>query len=627
MDITKRDFVAGAAGLAAALAETAAGKTGPAGDSISRPLEAWLWDLPNEYPSEAHWTNAIDLARSGVGEMASLKGKAAAGPQGLLAVLERVREIRGKTGHLARFAVLSRLIDQSSDTARARYDAATALEAEVEGAVSWLEPEILAIGRHSIAEWLTSEPKLAAFRVRIDRILWQGIHSPPDAERSLLAKMERWPRTSPDIYGALSDVDISWSSVAGPDGKAIVADGEAYALYRRSPNTKLRSAVSRAYLTRLKAMEATYGLLYTRRIEGHLTIAREHGYTDLIDAALDRFDAMPAGTAEGLIRATRSQSAMFARWSMLLGRALATNGPTTFGDLPVLPVEYTASLPIERAVVLAAGALAPFGTRYRQRLAERWAKPWFHLPPTPHKAGDVGVYWQVGGGNPYAIMTYGGDLASSALFSSVSALMMWYADIPDSLAPDRREEDPPVHGNAIWYMGRMLHNDHLLAQTRDPKQRKAILLEDLWLLQRGCFLNIVTTELQKLVNVSVAGGSPMTGAQISAAWLRLLREFYNGVEVEDYFATQWMTQAQGFYNETLTVFALAMSAAAALAESVQNRKPGTLAGLQLNDVEGSRFSHPLLKAAGVDLSAADAHDALFRRLAKRLDQLAEVVEA
>ena len=233
----------------------------------------------------------------------------------------------------------------------------------------------------------------------------------------------------------------------------------------------------------------------------------------------------------------------------------------------------------------------------------------------------------MGGGHPYAIMTYRDDLSSSRLFASSAMLMMDYADLPAGFTPDLRSEDQPVHGNVIWTAARLLHDDYLLAHTTDRAERIALLVEGLRYLVRAFHGYAVAVDLERRIAASIREGKPLSGEAISAQNLALLRAYMadgrGGPAVTEEFAPEWITQSNLFYGHAHPVFLLCAVGAAALVEKIQAGDRKTIEGLSrgLGASQGSLYSQDLMLAMDVDLADSGVRQAIFRRMERKLGDL------
>jgi oligoendopeptidase F len=616
-DLILSTVAVGLAGAGRALAQAPAGVQGSS-------AQAWVWDLAEQYPDQAAWDADLAWIEARLAALPALRGTAGRGGGELLTVLDAIRDLRGRAGHMARYAVLARNLAASSDAAAARLDAATALEHRVDLVLAPLIHDVATVERAKVAAWRAAEPRLEAHRLRLHRIFREARWTAPEGEEALLIQLDRWPRSSSVIYDALGQVDVKWPSISLADGTAVVADADAFNRLRRSPDAGARRAVARAHLGRLREFENVYGLLYGRRIEGDMIAARRRGYANLIDAAFDINEAIPPGAAAAMIQAAQAGRPLLARWAAAMAK-LQSLPRVEFADVLARPLRYDRRVPIEEAAELCAAAFAPMGRAYVARMRERWRQRQLHLPPAPDKSSEVGVWWQVGGGHPLGMMTYNDDVLSAGMFCRVTGGMMWYGDIPPELAPDVREDDPAVQGNGHWYMSQFLFDDRFTPTVKEPAARAVLLNNQLALLYRNFYEPLMGAELELQVTAEVARGVTPSGGQISERYLALLRHYLDGVQVEEHFGGLWMLQGQGFYGEVLPGFAMAVSVGAALAEAVGRGDRRAILGIQATSAGDSQYSYDLLTQAGLDVADPAMHKAMLRRFERLLSEFEQLV--
>lgn len=580
--------------------------------------EAGNWDLRTVYPDDAAWNAERDAVLAGIAAMPAVRARPLRERADLLAALAAVSSLRASAGRMARFALLASEVDSSDDVARARQEAATGLEARVEDAVAWLAPAVRALDRDTLARWVREEPALAPHRRRLDRIA-RGARA--GASEDSGASLLRWARTSADVYDALMEADLKWPALEAPGTEPVALDRAAFNRLRRSPDRAVRDAANRGHLQRLQELEAPLGLLLGRRIEADLAAAKAQGFTNSIDAAFVRDDALPPAAWRTLVDSARANRPTLLRLERLLARAQGQPA-IEFADLYAQPEVGAFRPTLAQSMDLIVSAAEPLGPAYQEDLRARFRQPWMHLAPAEHKSGTVGVFWQVGGGHPYGLMTFNCNLASSRTLAALGGLLMWYADIPPALAPDRREEDPAVHGNAIWYLLQNLHDDELMRRTTKPRERVAILVDGIYRLRNNFYNYAVTTELEQRVLAAQERGEPLTGAQVSAQNLALLREYFGDSAVDDRYGIYWATYPQLFYSHTQVVFGVAAAAGALWAERVTQGDARAIAAVRLTQTaKGSQYSADLLQAAGIDVATPAPYEAVVRRLEAKLDEL------
>jgi oligoendopeptidase F len=582
-------------------------------------IDRYVWDLSSLYPDQSAWEAERTTILEKIKTIVRLQGSLGRSAKSLADGLDQVSDLRARGSKMAIYGILVSSVDTRSEKAQNQYDVGTTLDAQVEAAVSFVPSELAAIGEQRLTQWLSEEPRLDRHRLRINRILWEAPHTLPAEEQSLVASMARWPQVSEDVFWALHDSDLNWPTQRNAAGKDVAFNVYSY----RSPGQQQERA---AFLSRLGSLENAFGLLYTRRIEADLTIARHRKFQDGIDAYWFLRDGMPEGTHRLMVEVARANLAIAHRYFILRDRALGVNG-ASYADLYTPPTGINRSFLIAEAMNTAISASAPLGPQYQERLRERFDAHWMHLPTWPNKRVTAEIYPPVGGAHPYLIMGYSPTYAKSRAFAGVVTLMMSDAEIPGNRIPDTRD-DPATYQNCVIYIGEILHDDYLRSTASNRQERIAFLVNSLDLLWNQYFRWTLVAELDARIQELIIQGKAPSGAQISKMYLDLLREYAGpGVAVDDAFAAEWMTFSIPFESYEHQFWPPAMAAAASIMEGVRTGKINAITAVTGIFGRGdSDRSYLMLKNVGVDLRAKGPYEAVIRRMKSHLDELENLLD-
>lgn len=572
------------------------------------------WDLDSLYPSQEAWDAEAAHVRSRLASIFERRGHTLDTAESLADLLDLVSDARGRAGRMAKVGVLQAEVDTTSSNAAARREEALALEATVESQVAFLADAVLAIDPDRIDEWLRSDPRVGRHGRRLRRIRFEGRFT-RGASQSATAQLARLSRTAADAYGALMSSDLQWPALDTNAG-IVALDPTTHARLARDASRAVRHAANERFLSHLRRFESLAGMLLTRRVEGDLALARAAGLDDPVDRLFVLADGLPPQAYRRMFEVAQRGKTVFTRVFRALARA---QGLTTLSLDDVhaqlaTPRIYTYSESVDLAV---AGA-APLGAAYQAQLRQRLAAPWIHARPDAHKSGTVGAYWQVGGGHPHVLLSFRGRHSNSRTLSAAAALMMAYASIPDEAAPDRREEDLPVFGNALWYLGQLAHDDTLLQRAKTRGERVGLLAEQIYVVWNVYARWSLAAQFETEIGRRVAAGRPPGGAELSAYYMSLLREYFGGpggVEIAPYFGTEWMTFDTMFYGPHQLTFPAAMAAAVALRSRIALGDAAALdtvrQGLARSE---THYSHDVLKGAGIDLSTSAPYEHVLDHL-------------
>lgn len=584
-------------------------------------LSRYVFDLSSLYSGP----DAFDADRAAVaagirdiGAVSHTLGRSAAD---LAGGLDRIAALRSRVTRMAVYASLCNDLDSESGQAQRQYDAATALETRVESAVAFLADAVSAIGEPTVRRWLDSEPRLARHRMRLARIFHDAPHRLAAPEEALLASMAAWPRVSADAFWALHESDLSWPVRPGLDGQPAPVT---LSNFRNGFPADRAEEAAESFFARLRGMEKIFGLLYTRRIEADRVAAGYHRFESGIDALWWLRDGFPEGTFRAILDASRSARRLLPRMVALRGRALGIRDGG-YSSLFTAPPDGGRRYSIREAVAAAVAASEPLGKDFQDRLARMIEAGWMHLPPAPAKRPVFEIFALPGGAHPFMLYTYRGNYRSSQVFTGAVLDMMKDADVPADQASDTRD-DPPVYGNGIIYVGEMLHDDWRAAHASSRAEKIAALVSALDVVRRNFFDVTALGELDERVEKLVAAGAPPTGAEVSALYLQILRETFGRGEgnrgVPDAFGAAWMAEPVPFLSYEHQFWAGSVAAAARIVEGLRQGSPDARRAVHglLGHVESDR-SHPLLLAAGIDLTRPDACAALIRRTERLCDEL------
>ncbi len=557
-------------------------------------------------------------------QFATLRSSPITSARQLADLLDEADYLRGRAGNLARFAVLTSAFNRTDRAAQARRDAATGLEVQVETDVSWLDRAVSVLGRDKLTAWSGSEPRLRPHGWAINAAIRTDGHNYPAGSETAYAALERAASTSSDVYNLLMASDLGWASAADEQGKTVTLDPGAFSTLAASRQTSVRRSAVETYYLRLRSLEQPLAQLMTRKYGIDRSIARGREFENGTDDFFARSDGLPPGTFRRMLGLTRANRDTIMRYAQTVGRL--NNLPNVeYADLDVASPEIGRSFSLEQSEAIAIDCLAPLGAQYQSTARQRMAQPWFDFASRPNKdASAVGLYWQVGHGrHPYGMLSYTDDYRGSRSVAAMVTVTMFYVDLPPDKIPPRREEDFPIYGNSIWFLGNLLHLDYLLAHAASRQERIGLLTADLRRMFDNYVQGVVATEFEARLEELVASGKPPAGHQVTELYLSLLNDYYGGyVQIPESSGEEWMTLGTAFYGHVLDEWAFAMAGAVAMMEQVRAQDAKSVAAIVSPMSQPCSFtSYDLLRDAGADPTTEAFCEAIFKRMTAEMNLL------
>jgi oligoendopeptidase F len=578
------------------------------------------WNLGDIYPTETDWSNAVADINNSILDM-DKRAKNIDTALALAELLDAVYSLRSRAGKLAKVGLLEHFTDTTNEQFKRKMEQSEFLESQVESAVAFVGSIIRRIPKEQLIKWQKQTPQLARHKRRINRTLrTASFNLTPEAE-SVIADLTRLPRTANDVYRQLIGSDLNW-----PIDNKIKLTPNNYNEIRRTKALQDRERSSKAFFNHLGNYQDLFALALMRRIEGDSLIAKHRGLSSSVDTLLVLQDGFEMNGHQQIYEAiSQSQKKMaFIVGTLARAKSQPYLTPSDFRSLVNKEKRSYTRDYAHRITLKAAEFISP---EYSSLMASRLKLPWMHLSDDENKSNTVGVFWQVGGGDPHTIFKYRDDYISFRLYSSAAFLMMGLADIPDEKAPERREEDLPVFSNALWYLGHFMQTDALL-QSNNTSAIKKQVLANLLTRSLNTLVNYAAmVKLEDYISQTLLSGESISPEDINTYYLSTLKTFFAGTDmnIQEYWKRGWINESFAFYGPHYASFYQAISSALTLKNKISQGDKRAIKVIQHGIAySDTHFSADVLKEAGIDMSSIDTYlnaiDALYK-IALQLDAL------
>lgn len=331
------------------------------------------WDLSLIFATEADFTAAVEKIKALAGTIENTYKNALTTPESIaecLALYEKLEILLYQTTSYTSLAVS---VDYTDTEAQARDAKMTALCAETESRLSFIESEIADApeeriraamdktdrAKHYLAEVLRSKPyRLSAETEKVLAALRPVFNAPYD------------------IYHMtkLADMKFDPFTVNGreyPLGYSLFEDE-----YEYEADTAVRRAAFRAFSDKLRQYENTTAAAYNTYLTQQRILAKQRGFADMFEADLftdhvtrEMYDRQIDLITEKLAPAMR-------KYARLLGKKHGLDR-VTFADLKLaLDAEFDPRVTIEESREYVRSALAVLGPDYADMVDEAYDKRW-----------------------------------------------------------------------------------------------------------------------------------------------------------------------------------------------------------------------------------------------------------
>jgi len=336
---------------------------------------------------------------------------------------------------------------------------------------------------------------------------------------------------------------------------------------------------------------------------------------------------LPEGSFQKMLDYTKLTLPTLQKYLRLRNSVLGVN-EKDISAINITAPGLTREFPIDEAQKIVLQAFEPMGKEYLSRAGEIMKKPWFHLSPSETKRVTYGIYWPIGKGNSYTIMDYRNRFSSSRAYAGAVMLTIAYESISKNDLPGSKF-DPPIYSNAILYVGNILHDDYLVENAQNKKEKIAYLISALDRVYRQYFQYLIMGELELKIAQLINKKEPPGGQQISMMYSDLLKNYFgfsDSLGVDKDWSMDWINNSNLFFTYEHLFWPPSMAAACYLSEKIRNGDTKSIhlveEGLKNTDIF---LSDQIFKKGGIDLTNKDVYLSVERRMDHLLQQLEKLL--
>jgi len=589
--------------------------------------ERFTWNTAELYPSAQAWAQARQALRKRIPDLEVYRGTLCTSSAILLRALTAMAEVSREFARLYVYASAVSDVDTRDSTALGRVQELLQMSADINGATSFVQPEILAAGRDRVEALLREDPALGVHRHELDDMLRRAEHTGSPGEERIIADAGLMGDTPESLYGVFTDADFPYPEVTLSDGRRVRLDKAAFSLHRTAPKREDRREVFRSFFGALRRFRRTFGAQLYAQVKRDMFYARARRYPSSLHAALDG-NNIPTDVYVSLVQNVNRNLDSLHRALRLRQEILGVEH-LHYYDLyaPLVPrkdLRYS----YERAQELVLESLAPLGEEYsavgRRAFAERW------LDVYPSEGKRSGAYSNGGAYDvhPYMLLNYNGKLDDVSTLAHELGHTM-HSHMTNTHQPYVLSHYSIFVAEVASTFNEALLMDHMARTARDNAERFVILGQYLDGLRATVFRQTQFAEFELGIHEMAERGETLTGDVLSALYLEITRRYYGHEQgvctVDDEIADEWAGVPHFFYTFYVYQYATSFTASAALSERL-------LAGeaeireqhLQLLSAGGSDYPMSLLRAAGVDMTTREPFELTMRKMNRVLGEMEEL---
>jgi len=563
------------------------------------------WNLAAVFPSDEVWQDNFNCVAAKLESIDTYKGKIGNCAESLLTCLTSSEKLRVEVGKLYVYANLKK----DEDTAKSEYqgtaDKAAGLSVKYSAAISFIEPEIIALGREKINSFMKTLDALQIYKHYFDDLFRKQKHVLSPKEEAIMAKAKEVGQAAYNIFGMINNADMTFAKAVDSNGVEHEVTHGRFGSIMQGYDRTLRENTFNSILDGYEAQKNTIAETYNHSVKNDLFVAGARNYESALDAALSNYN-IPKEIYKNLVNTVSDNLHLYHRYIDIRKKCLNYD-ELHLWDMSVPIVENADTfMNWEDAKSTVIDGLAALGQDYQALVKKGFDEGWIDVYENKGKRSGAYSWGAYGFPHPFVLMNY--DNTISDMFTLAHemghALHTHYT----------HAYQPPVYGSYTIFLAEVastvneaLLMNYLLEITTDKTKYNYLLNYFIQQFVGTFFRQTMFAEFEMLTHEMAERGESLNVGSLSKLYRNLSEKHYGlGVVINDKADYTW-SRIPHFYR-AFYVYQYATGFTAAIALSKRIREEGVSAVEKyFNLLKGgsSDYSVNLLREAGIDMTSPE----------------------
>ncbi|MBC1289552.1 oligoendopeptidase F [Listeria welshimeri] len=587
--------------------------------------EELTWDLTTIFPSDEAFEEAfLDLQKM-TEESNQFKGRLAESSQ----ILFEALQFRDKAYDLISNLYVYAHLKMDQDTANAKYQGlysrAGSLATKLMSALSYYDPEILAMDESVLKQFLNENKDLQLYAHLLEELNLSRPYILSEKEEALLANAGEVLGSSSNTFNTLNNADMKFPSIKDENGEEIEITHGRYGKLLESNDPRVRRDAFLGVYSVYEGLKNTLASTLNGQVKKSNFYAATRGYKSAREAALSS-NHIPETVYDALLNSVNTNANLLHRYVKLRKELLGLDELHMYDLYTPLSDDVNLEFTYDEAKELVLEALKPLGEEYQSILKEAFDSRWIDV--IENKGKRSGAY------------------SSGSYSTSPYILLNWQDNINNvyTLAHElghsvhsyyTRKNQPFVYGDYSIFLAEVasttnenLLTDYLLKKYDDPKVRAYLLNHYLDGFKGTVFRQTQFAEFEHAIHQADQNGTALTADYLTETYFDINKKYYGEDMVYDTeIGYEWSRIPHFYMNYYVFQYATGFSAASALsAKILLEGQEAVTAYIDFLKAGSSDYPIEVLKKAGVDMTTPDPVNDALKVFEQRLDELEKLVK-
>lgn len=587
----------------------------------------YKWNAESVYKSPRHWEAELKSVLKEIPKLKKYQGKLKTSADTLVRALEAEESLMKRVLRLYMYAAFSYNVDTTDQKSAAMLGRAQGLYGQAAGAVSFINPELIQIGKAKLDQWMKKNKKLAVHRHNIHNLFRRQKHVRSSEVEEILGMLADPMSGAENSTSMLVNADFKFAPARDSRGRKIeITQGNFYTTLLHNADRAVRQSAFESYMDKHLEFKNTLASNLATSIKNNVFFMRARRHKSTLEASLFN-NNIPVEVFHNLINTFKKHLPVWHRYFEIRRKALKLKEIAYF-DMWAPLTKKKPRIPFRKAVDLISESLAPLGKEYVETLRNGCLKErWVDIYPNQGKANGAFSYGAPGT-HPFIMMSYTDEVESMSTLAhelghSMHSYLTW-------------KHQPMAYAHYSLFVAEVASNfhqammrGHLLKTVSDKDFLLALIEEAVGGNFFRYFFQMPTLARFELeTHQRAERGEPLTADSMQNLMADLFAEgFGPKVKVDrSRVGMVWSTFGHLFSDYYVYQYATGISGAHALSGRILRGEPNA-AEDYLGFLKAGSSDYPLnvLKKAGVDLTTPKPVEETFAVMESYIDRLEELV--
>jgi len=560
------------------------------------------WNLEAIYPSSEEWKADAARLEEELQRFNEYQGHVKDGADKLLEILEAYCKMTELFEKIFVYAHMHFDEDMGNSFYQKLNGEARAMMPKYDGAISWLQPELLELSEETLENYFHENEKLELYRIWLNDLRRKKAHTLNKDQERMLAMAGEMGNAPYQIYSIFENADLTFGTVEGEQGERLPLTSETFVRLQENRNRRIREDAFRQFYGVYRQFGNTIATLFDANVRQAMFFARERHYSSNRAFYLD--DAqIPEQVYDNLIDTVHKNLPVMHRYAALRKKMLGVEELHMYDVYAPMVSDVEKKFTFEEAKAVVKEGLKPLGEDYLEILQEGFDNRWIDIYENTGKRG--GAY---SGGSyatyPYVLLNFQGNLnhVFTLAHEMGHSIHSYYT----------RKNQPFIYGDYKIFVAEvastcnealLIHS--LLEKTSDKQERKYLINYFLEQFKSTLYRQTMFAEFEKITHAKVEAGESLNAETLCDIYLNLNKSYFGDAMVSDpEIAWEWARIPHFYTPFYVYQYATGFSAAIAIAEKIRNQEPGAVENYKRFLSGGSSMTPiELLRLCGVDMES------------------------